>query len=569
MQQVVAMLACLSGIACGTTVLVSASRDLSIEGTSLEKSVGENLKKLAQDHYPTREQASKELASMGIEALPFLQKALSPGNEKWKKQQSDLEWTRRIQALVMRVFDTYYELDLLPDECRSANNSLTLPLHALPAVGRLAAMARVDEQQAALRLSQLDMLLDCAKELNSPSQYALLQFNFTLQRQILQREKGFKLLYVEPSNSVLRLSPGNRELFKGLAELDFIIRLDLQGLPVEDADLKHLEKCQQLQELYLRYANISDNGLSSLGKLKNLTKLCLADVTLKDKGLAQLKGCTKLEFLDLSQATIQQDETLAGLSELSNLKTLYFDTVYGDFTEQGFNDTIGKCVQLEDLDLSGGTASAATLNRLSGLKSLRRLTLIGMKGVVDGEALSKFRELTNLDLGATKISDKKLKFFEKLTKLESLDMGFNELITDESLSDLVRCKKLRVLHLYTTNIGDKGLAAIGTLKKLESLSIQQTKVTDTGMQHVGGLLQLKSLETSGNPQLTGKALKHLTNLENLEYLGLSYTNVDDAGLIHLHGLQNLNQIDLRQTLVSQEGAKALKEKLPKCRILAN
>jgi len=243
--------------------------------------------------------------------------------------------------------------------------------------------------------------------------------------------------------------------------------------------------------------------------------------------------------------------------------------VYGDFTEQGFNDTIGKCVQLEDLDLSGGTASAATLNRLSGLKSLRRLTLIGMKGVVDGEALSKFRELTNLDLGATKISDKKLKFFEKLTKLESLDMGFNELITDESLSDLVRCKKLRVLHLYTTNIGDKGLAAIGTLKKLESLSIQQTKVTDTGMQHVGGLLQLKSLETSGNPQLTGKALKHLTNLENLEYLGLSYTNVDDAGLIHLHGLQNLNQIDLRQTLVSQEGAKALKEKLPKCRILAN
>ena len=53
----------------------------------------------------------------------------------------------------------------------------------------------------------------------------------------------------------------------------------------------------------------------------------------------------------------------------------------------------------------------------------------------------------------------------------------------------------------------------------------------------------------------------------LPSLCLSETQVTDAGLQHLAGLTELSVLDLSQTQVTEEGAAALQDALPKLRIL--
>ncbi|MEO6150253.1 MAG: c-type cytochrome domain-containing protein [Mucilaginibacter sp.] len=86
---------------------------------------------------------------------------------------------------------------------------------------------------------------------------------------------------------------------KALNELDDIkkqiISLDLNMLPVKDADLKELAKFENLTTLNLNFTDITGEGLKDLANLKNLKSISLAGSKITYKYLQQIKNFKALK----------------------------------------------------------------------------------------------------------------------------------------------------------------------------------------------------------------------------------------------------------------------------------
>ncbi|MCH8921615.1 MAG: hypothetical protein IIA67_00530, partial [Planctomycetes bacterium] len=77
--------------------------------------------------------------------------------------------------------------------------------------------------------------------------------------------------------------------------------------------------------------------------------------------------------------------------------------------------------------------------------------------------------------------------------------------------DLKSLKELRELNLQDTNITDDELKHIRGLTNLESVSFAGTKVTDAGLEHLKGLKNLQGLGLSST-NITDAGLEHLKGL---------------------------------------------------------
>lgn len=88
---------------------------------------------------------------------------------------------------------------------------------------------------------------------------------------------------------------------------------------------------------------------------------------------------------------------------------------------------------------------------------------LGYSGFNDTMAngISRFKNLTKLQLQRTKITDKTIERLKNLTYLESLNL-YGTAITDKSLGYLKKMKSLRSLYLYETSITNNQLAIFKT-----------------------------------------------------------------------------------------------------------
>lgn len=109
-----------------------------------------------------------------------------------------------------------------------------------------------------------------------------------------------------------------------------VVKVDLHGAKVTDADLKLLEHFTELEWLDLRITPISDEGVSHLAGLRKLKFLNLFRTNLSDKGLADLRGLINLETL-LMGGTKITDGGLQNLERFSKLRKLsIFRTAVSD-----------------------------------------------------------------------------------------------------------------------------------------------------------------------------------------------------------------------------------------------
>ena len=178
--------------------------------------------------------------------------------------------------------------------------------------------------------------------------------------------------------------------------------------------------------------------------------------------------------------------------------------------------------------------------------------------------IASFREITDLSLEGTAVSDK-------------------------GLAKLGRLPKLEWLNLFQTGVGDEGLWALSKIRSLKMLPIGGTKVTDAGLKHAGAMLQLEYLGLRGNA-VGDKGVAFLAGLENLKGLHLGETEVGDAGVKHLSGmkrleklwlhdtkigdgavpalleLKGLKELHLQNTGITEAAAAGLREGLPKCEV---
>ena len=195
---------------------------------------------------------------------------------------------------------------------------------------------------------------------------------------------------------------------------------------------------------------VTDETVASISKLPNLRSITLdyAD-KISDKGLAHLEGM-QLEGLGLTYCPGISDEGLAHLARMQDLESLAL-----------FSDRI----------------TSAGLERLTGLK---RLKILSVSGRITDSYLEQVSKLSSLEeflvYGVAEISDIGLGHIGKLTELRGLHL-------------LVAIDGSDVENHDCMKVTDVGLSQLYGLKKLKLLQIRTSLVTPTGIEKLQEALQ--------------------------------------------------------------------------------
>ena len=198
---------------------------------------------------------------------------------------------------------------------------------------------------------------------------------------------------------------------------------------------------------------------------------------------------------------------------------------------QGGHVVRDKSGEIVEISLARTWATDADIERIAGIKSLKRL-----------------------DLSLTYISDRGAERLKALDQLEELNLFAAEFITDAAMAFLRGNKQLTRLNLRGTDVTDTSLAYIGELSRLKSLDISFTQITDVGMEHLASLAQLEELNLGGN-KISGvglHVLKLLPKLRSLSFYGIQRRNagwcwapvVTDLELDTISLLGNLEELNV-------------------------
>lgn len=176
--------------------------------------------------------------------------------------------------------------------------------------------------------------------------------------------------------------------------------------------------------------------------------------------------------------------------------------------------------------------------------------------------IATLENLEWMDLQYAELADSSLEYFSGLKKLQYLNLGNNEEITDEGLKHLTGLN-LIFLNLSGCNgITNDGLEVLSNLTTLRHLVLRNCDgISEDGFEHLGKLTELRELSVSGD-YLNGFGLVHLKNLPSLEHLGISNGVVKlpfDELMQHLSEFESLKRLFVQKSLTfeqTQELAKA-------------
>ena len=350
------------------------------------------------------------------------------------------------------------------------------------------------------------------------------------------------------------------------------------GAELTDAELEEVCRATQLTEVDLSGCQrITDQGMIFLARLPQLTSLSLENchrITLE--GIRAIAGSAKLERLDLSRTRMKLPEVYPILQSLPKLSHLVIRDV------RGFESTgLEALTQLTYLDISNanGEIKDVDLKPLAALTSLRTLNLNGSRNwgrnkTLTDAGLKHLESLIELEFlglfGHYQLTAKGYNpLFEKLTKLKTLEMGFNwplkgtEIklpdtlssldlmesfqLTDAGVLNLRETHRLKKLNLfYCLELTDKSLTRLRDMPQLRWLNLGCiAALTDEGLQNLVGTPKLNYLNLSDNDRFTDHGLENLSHLKALRELHLwSLPKLQGEGLVILKAMPELRTLNL-------------------------
>lgn len=162
---------------------------------------------------------------------------------------------------------------------------------------------------------------------------------------------------------------------------------DLETVYISESDvtakgIAHIAGLTKLKDLGLWDTKVE--SIASLSGLVNLEKLGIYpefDTELPDDALASLANFTKLQDLYLSNEAIS-DATVKRLSNLKDLRKL--DITVGNVEDEESLAALAGLKQLKSLSFHGGKLSDAVLRHLAGLENLETLNFHVDRGTGDG-----------------------------------------------------------------------------------------------------------------------------------------------------------------------------------------
>ncbi|TSD67299.1 cytochrome C [Inquilinus sp. KBS0705] len=166
------------------------------------------------------------------------------------------------------------------------------------------------------------------------------------EKDIKKLNNNYRVIYTLAQESpALAVNIYNKSTYnvKVLQELDplkkQVVSLDMNKMPVKDADLKTIAQFENLRHLNLNFTDVTNNGLSALTGLKHLKTLSLAGTGINGGAVKALGGIKTLKELAVWGTGIN-DEQMAQLQKANKgLKLI-----------QGFKDD-GKPIKLNNPQL--------------------------------------------------------------------------------------------------------------------------------------------------------------------------------------------------------------------------
>lgn len=218
-----------------------------------------------------------------------------------------------------------------------------------------------------------------------------------------------------PAVEVLRRTPLFRQ----------VVGVDLTASKVRDADLDWLEYLAELERLNLAYTSITDAGLAHLYELENLGYVDLEGTRVTRQGVAALKSARpKLQIGTRKENRLVVPHLLLPRVAASAANRLRLWSV-------DFSDT--RDLQGKRHPTAGDADVKRALKYLEGSKQLRDLILAG-----------------------TDVTDAGLRDLEKLEPLERLDLSDTG-VSDAGLLHLICLRNLKELNLRGTHVTDQGV----------------------------------------------------------------------------------------------------------------
>jgi Leucine-rich repeat (LRR) protein len=248
---------------------------------------------------------------------------------------------------------------------------------------------------------------------------------------------------------------------------------------------------------------------------------------------------------------------------------------------------VGRLTGLQQLSIENSNCTDAALSNLSGLTSLKTLSIGHCTHITDAglAQLKPLHRLQELDVGYTSITGEGLGHLDRLTSLRNLRLDGCQ-ITESGFANLAKLVMLETLSLQNCNVSNYGFARIAELVNLKELRFADSRFSDPasgqiirperpeqmvaraseatsgGLEHLKKLTNLSSLNLHGTT-ISDAALTHLNGITSLSKLDLGFTEITDAGIAHLTALSKLSSLVLRATNVSDEGVEELKQALPR------
>lgn len=164
-----------------------------------------------------------------------------------------------------------------------------------------------------------------------------------------------------------------------------------------------------------------------------------------------------------------------------------------------------------------------------------------------------------------------IRMFAQLRQGSSCGQLKGEEVTEANLQRLLTSPNLTKLSVAGPRVTDALLANIDGLISLDFLAVRGENLTDRGLSNLAAMKNLEELYLE-SPKISDAGLTCLKGLSKLKFLDLSGVPITDAGLKHLESLEFLEHFQLRgfvletRAKVTDDGAKSLQAKLPKCAI---
>ena len=254
-----------------------------------------------------------------------------------------------------------------------------------------------------------------------------------------------------------------------------------------DAGATILAKSKSLEEVTLKYGDISDEGAIAIASNPRITKLDLSWNRIGPKGVAALATMPALTRLDLSANNYYSTISIEGVAALAKSKTLTELWLESCDIDNRAAEALAKSHSIKKLMLWSNKISDEGAIALANNPMLTELDIggdensIGTKGI---QALAHNTHLEKLYLRHKSIGAIDAAAFSALADnmtLTELDLSGNE-ISDKAILKFAASTHIRDLVLWRNRLGDASAIAFANNTNINKLQVDENPIGNKGVQ---------------------------------------------------------------------------------------